>query len=203
MQTSIKNDRLLLKQMVYGDHYVVNAEIHISYNINENNISAFKEACMNNGIKVVVIDLLNGTPKHIMTSERTRVPLHDVYYVVKKTVNTLSDFDVVRIKVELDIGTMNGGLHEKVDYYETHLDCDISTKERRDKVMDFVKKYNYKISRSAKQTDDQLSITKRYLVDSVDVYDEYRELVDQGLTETKLEIECVLFDSNIEYDGDW
>ena len=204
MNTNITNDLLMLKKQLYGKYHEVNAEIHITFDINgESEILKFKAACEKHDIKVVVINLLNGEKFHIMTSERVRRPLHEIYYVIKDTLNDLWEFKSTRFKVEVDINSMNDELESMVEYYESHIDCDISSIGKLALLGLFLTTHDYKMSKNIKQTIDTISITKRYVVKSDDIYNEYRFLWNSDIAKTKLEIECVIFDSNIALDANW
>lgn len=206
MKHNIDDDLRLLKHKMYGNYHEVNAEIHITVNIDDSNeaeIIKFRETCQKHNIKVVVIDLLNGENFHIMTSERVRRPLHELCYVIKATLTDLWEFQCIRFKVEIDINSMTDDLDNLVEYYESHIDCDISTLEKYNTVKDFVIEHDYKLSRSLKQDIDVISVTKRYISKSNDIYNEYKFLLDQDIAKSKLEIECVIFDSNLELDANW
>lgn len=204
MKTNISDDRVLFKQHIYGNFSIVNAEIHITYAINsDDELFKFKEACLNHDIKVVAIDLLNGESLHIMTSERLRSPLHDIHHAIKSTLNDLWEFHATRIKVELDNSCIDSSIHHLVEYYESHINCDISTLEKYNILSKFLINHDYKLSRSAKDDDSVISITKRYLIDNDDIVNEYNYLAEQGIAQSKLEIECIIFDSNLDLDANW
>jgi len=203
MKNTIVDDLRLFKSQVYGKFDEVYAEIHITYDIkNRIEHEAFLKACELHDVKVISIDLLNGET-HIMTSERLRAPLHELPTAIKNTLSDLWEFRAVRFKVETDINCMSDDLKKMVLYYETHINCDISTLDKYNYVGSFVQLHNYKLSRNSKKDIDEISITKRYDVENDDIYAEYNTLVESGVALTKLEIECVIFDSNIELDANW
>lgn len=203
MKNNIVDDLRLFKSKVYGKFTEVNAEVHVTYDIKDDDeLVAFVDACKSHDIKMIGIDLMNGET-HVMTSERIRVPLHEIPSVIKHTLNDLWKYRAIRFKVETDINCMTDDLKKMVTYYESHINCDISTLDKYNYVGSFVQLHNYKISRNIKKDIDEISITKRYDVESNDIYDEYNTLVEHGIAKTKLEIECVIFDSNIDLDANW
>lgn len=206
----IEKALLEFKSQFYSEIFDnVQAEIHITYNLTTiDMIERFKAVCDSKNIKIVGVEFQNIdgiTEYQFMTSVVAQYPLRTIYDVMVQITNKLSDFEATRLKVEVNYSTMPERIKKAIQYYELHLLCDTSDVLKRNIILSYINDLNYKVSQNITgfKPIDSCMLTKRYPHHDETTINEYQYLIDASVTENKMEIEAIIFDSNVAIDVDW
>jgi hypothetical protein len=186
-------------------------EIHIT--VNTQNIDKFKTDCNSIGVKPIVIDLQdnneNSIMMDVMTSSKHRCPNYKLIssYLKNKLINL--NYDIKRVKVEVNpfyynIKNVTGEL-----YYESHVRV-IANNYNKDNLKVICKNNGYHLSKNVfKKIDDD----NFYIMSTIRCYntdlETFKNKIDNFISEIngfnydKIEIECCIYDTNINHDSDW
>lgn len=210
MEHYLRSELLKFKNQYYSELFdEVNSETHITFDLKTiGDVEDFKAYCAEHNIKLIGIEMkdTSGQPMYqFMVTKRLKSTLRDLHHVLCLLDHRIEGFEANRLKVEVDFSSMPEQLKKHIMYYEMHLTCNGDTPEKARIIADYVADLGYKRSNNITKDVPETSclLTKRYPIENSNVFDEYQKLRDMGVTASKLEIEAIIFDSNVDLDKDW
>lgn len=207
--------------------YPIPYEIHVTVQLvptesaYEWQLKTFKNACIEMGIKPIVLDLENNGEiimKDVMTSSKHIGNNASAYEECQGIYNVLTNigFKVVRSKIETvpwhPAAPINEGDEMPKDcYFEAHIGC-IITPNQKSKLNDIAKANNAHLSRNffKKMEDGRFvnMITLRHYDGTYDNFMEYLENLKECLTYNNIEYDKVItefsiYDTRVSHDFQW
>lgn len=186
-------------------------EIHLT--VETNDIDKFKTDCINNNVKPIVIALQDNNDKFLMLDVMTSSKHnHDDYIAeAKKIKKTFEDIGYItkRIKVEVNPYYYNINEVSGKDYFESHFRI-LTNSKIYDKLKQICINNNYHLSKNMFK---KLEGDNFYIMSTIRLYNttlkEFEYKIENFKTDLqnfkydKIEVECCLYDTNIEHDNIW
>lgn len=209
--THIRESLINFKVKFYPEFFdKVRSETHITYEINTiDEANRLVKYCNQNNIKLIAIEFnSNGRGKQYqyMVTHKSLYPLRYLWVELATIAESLeiNGFVANRLKVEVDEKTLPERLKKFIMYYEMHLNCKSDTKDKVDVINEYLLNRGYKRTHNMNKDDSTVCLlTKRYPIHDQNTILEYNQLRYLGITSNKMEIEAIIYDSNIELDKDW
>lgn len=186
-------------------------EVHIT--VNTNNINQFKTDCDSIGVKPIVIDLQDNNQNSIMidvmTSSKHSCSNYDLISSHIKNKLIKLGYDIKRVKVEVNpfyynIENVSGDI-----YYESHVRI-ITNNDNIIKLREICNLNDYHLSKNIfKKIDGEnyyiMSTIRAYNIDLETFNNKIKKFLNEisDFKYDKIEIECCVYDTNINHDSKW
>lgn len=186
-------------------------EIHLT--VETNDIDKFKEDCINNNVKPIVIALQDNNDKllmlDVMTSSKHK---HDDYISESKKIKKVFEdigYITKRIKIEVNPYHYNiTEVHDK-NYFESHFRI-ITDNRNYVSLKQICINNNYHLSKNMFK---KLDGSNFYIMSTIRLYNstlkEFENKIEKIKSDLhdfkydKIEVECCVYDTNIEHDNIW